>query len=57
MNWKDRLKHEWNANPLQVIAITTFAATAVARIVDAMSAAKGRRAYAKQVDYRVRNRR
>lgn len=56
-NWKDRLKKEWDNNPMQVIAVGALAATAAAKLLDAMSAAQGRRAYAKQVDYRVRNRR
>ncbi len=51
--WKDRLKKEWNDNPLQVIAIGALAATAAAKLLDSMSAAQGRRAYAKQVHYRV----
>lgn len=52
--WKDRLKKEWNENPLQVIAIGALAATAAAKLLDSMSAAQGRRAYAKQVNYRVK---
>jgi hypothetical protein len=51
--WKDRLKKEWDTNPLQVIAIGALAATAAAKLLDSMSATQGRRAYAKQVDYRV----
>lgn len=54
--WQDRLKQEWNDNPLQVIAIVALAAGAVAKVVDSMSAASGRRAYAKQVNYRVKHR-
>lgn len=54
--WKDKLKKAWNDNPLQVVLITGFAATAAAKVLDALSAAQGRRAYAKQVDYKVRNR-
>ncbi len=51
--WKDRLKKEWNANPLQVIAIGALAATAAAKLLDSMSAVQGRRAYARQVNHRV----
>ncbi len=51
--WKERLNKEWNENPLQVIAIGALAATAAAKLLDAMSSAQGRRAYAKQVDFRV----
>lgn len=53
MTWKERLKQEWNNNPLQVIAIGALAATAAAKLLDSMSASKGRRAYARQVDYRI----
>ena len=51
--WKDKLKKQWDENPLGVIAVAAIAATAAARLIDAMSAAQGRRAYARQVDYRV----
>jgi hypothetical protein len=54
--WKDKLKQAWDENPLAVVAIGALAATAVAKIIDSMSAAQGRRAYAKQVDYRIRGR-
>lgn len=53
--WKDRLKREWNENPMQVIIVGAFAASAAAKLLDAMSASQGRRAYAKQVNYRVKN--
>lgn len=49
----DKLKAEFEANPLQTIAICALAVTAAAKLLDAVSAAQGRRAYAKQVDYRV----
>ena len=49
----DKLKEQWNENPLAVIAVAGLALTAVAKIVDSASAAQGRRAYAKQVDYRI----
>ena len=52
--WKDELKKEWDENPLKVIALTAFTANAAARMLNAWSAAKGRRAYAKQVNYRIR---
>ena len=52
--WKDELKKEWDENPLKVIALTAFAANAAARMLNAWSAAKGRRAYAKQVNYRIK---
>lgn len=57
MTWKDKLKKQWNDNPLAVIAIGALAVTAAAKLIDSTSAAKGRRAYAKQVDYRIANQR
>lgn len=56
-DWKDRLKKEWNENPLQTILVGAFAATAVTKVLDTMSAARSRRAYARQIDYKIRSRR
>lgn len=53
--WKDKLKEQWDENPIAVIGVGALAATAAAKVLDAMSAAKGRRAYAKQINYRVKN--
>lgn len=50
----DKLKQQWDENPLAVISIGAVAASAVASIINSMSAAHSRRAYAKQVNYRVR---
>lgn len=55
--WKDKLKKQWNENPLAVIGIGAMAATAAAKLIDALSAAQGRRAYARQINYKVSNRR
>lgn len=49
----NKLKAEFEANPLQTIAVCALAVTAASKLLDSMSAAQGRRAYAKQVDYRV----
>jgi hypothetical protein len=53
--WKDKLKKAWNENPLEVIAVGAAATLAVAKLLDAVSAAQGRHAYAKQVNYRVKH--
>lgn len=45
----DPLKRAWNENPIALIAAAGLAAASTAKIVDATSAAQGRRAYAKQV--------
>lgn len=52
-NWKIKLKQQWDENPVAVIGVAALAVTAAAKLIDAMSAAQGRRAYARQVDYRV----
>jgi hypothetical protein len=54
--WKERLKQEFDKNPVQVIGVGALAATAIAKVIDALTAAQGRRAYAKQVNHRVRRR-
>jgi hypothetical protein len=56
MTWKDKIKQQWNENPLAVIGTGAIVATAASTLLNAMSAAQGRRAYAKQVNYRVNNR-
>lgn len=50
-----QIKAAWNENPLAVITVGAAAVTAVAKLIDAGSAAQGRRAYAKQVNHRVKS--
>ena len=50
----DRLKDAWNENPLLVIGVATGACMAVAKLIDAVSGAQGRRAYARQVSLRAK---
>lgn len=52
----DKLKKRWEEDPITCIIVGSLALTAVAKIIDAASAAQGRRAYARQVDYRVTRR-
>jgi hypothetical protein len=54
--WKDKLKETFDENPLMVVAVGGFAASAVAKLINAMSAAQGRRAYSKAVNYRIKHR-
>ena len=49
------LKQAWNDNPLGVIGMGAAAAVAAAKVLDSVSAAQGRRAYAKDVNRRVKN--
>lgn len=51
---KARIKREFEENPVQTIVVFTMAVTATAKVIDAMSAAQGRRAYAKQVNNSIR---
>jgi hypothetical protein len=52
----DKLKRKFEEDPLTVIVVGALAITAVAKLIDATSAAQGRRAYAQQVQYRVNSR-
>lgn len=51
----EKLKQKFEEDPITVIVVGSLAVTATAKLIDAASAAQGRRAYAKQVEYRVRN--
>lgn len=51
----ETMKQQWNENPLGVVAVVAAALSGAAAVVNATSAAQGRRAYAKQVNYRVKN--
>ena len=50
--WKERLKKEWNENPLQVIAVAALAANAAAKLIDAVSSSRSKNAYARQINRR-----
>lgn len=49
----EKIKRKFEEDPITVIMIGALAATAAAKLIDALSAAQGRRAYAKQVEFRV----
>lgn len=53
MTWKEKLKRQWDENPLACVAVGALAITAVAKFMDAASAAQGRRAYARQIDHKI----
>jgi len=60
MNIKEglnRLERKFNEDPLTVILVGSLALGAAAKVIDSMSAAQGRRAYAKQIDYKINNQR
>ena len=43
--WKDKLKKQWDENPLAVMSIGALVATAAAKVVDTMTSVQSRRAY------------
>lgn len=51
---KMKIKQAWEENPLQVIAVGAFAATAAAKLLDATTNARNSRAWQKEVDRRDR---
>jgi len=55
-NLKNKIKQAWDENPVAVIAVGALAVGAIAKLIDASSAAQGRRAYARQVDYKISHR-
>jgi len=52
----DKLKKRFQEDPITCIIVASFAVTAVAKLIDATSAAQGRHAYAKQINYKVNHR-
>jgi hypothetical protein len=50
----NKLQQQVNENPMLAVGVAAAAVTAVAKLIDAVSSAQGRRAYAKQVNYRVK---
>jgi hypothetical protein len=58
-SFKKGTKKLWEEDPqsvLTMVGVTTAAIAVIVKAGDAVSAAQGRRAYAKQVNYRVKNR-
>lgn len=54
MNVPYELRKAWTDNPIAVLGVAAAMVASTAKLIDATSAAKGRRAYAKQVDYRIK---
>jgi hypothetical protein len=44
----ERLKQEWNENPILVIGVFAAAVTALSKLIDSVSGIQSRRAYAKR---------
>jgi len=49
-----KLKQYWDENPLLVIFVASLGVTAATGLINAVSGAHSRHAYAKQVNYRVK---
>jgi len=47
MTWKEKLKQQFNENPLQVLAVGAFVTTAAAKFIEALSGVRSKRAYAR----------
>lgn len=49
----NKLKKDVEDNPMGAIAVAAALLASVAKVIDAVSATQGRRAYAKQVKHRI----
>jgi hypothetical protein len=56
MNGIKKLQEKWDEEPVQVIAVASLAAASIAKLINAVSAAQGRRAYSKQVNHSIKKR-
>lgn len=52
MNWK-KLQQKFEENPLPYIFAAALLLQGAAKVIDASSVAQSRRAYAKQIEYKV----
>lgn len=50
----EKLKNKFNEEPLQVLVVGAFVASASAKLIDALSNAAGRRTWQKEVQRRER---
>lgn len=55
--YTDRLNDAFNENPLGFIVVASVAVTAASKLINTMSSVLSRRAYKRQVDYRIKHRR
>lgn len=53
----NRLVDQFNENPIAVMAVAAALMTGLGKFIDSVSAAQGRKAYAKQVNHRVKKNR
>lgn len=50
----NKLKAKWNDDPITVIIVSSLAATAAAKLIDAMSTARSRKTWEREVARRER---
>ncbi|QEQ93536.1 hypothetical protein SEA_GIRLPOWER_37 [Streptomyces phage GirlPower] len=50
----EKLKQAFNENPVAVISVISLALASAGKVIDAVSSYQGRRAYAKDVNRRVK---
>lgn len=50
----DKLKAQANENPMLALGIGAAVITSIGKLIDSASAAQGRKAYAKQINHRVK---
>lgn len=51
--WKDKLKRQWDENPLLVITVGAFAANAAAKLLGSVTAASNARTWKMEVNRRA----
>lgn len=51
----EKLKKQIKDDPITAIAIASGAVYSLAKLIDAVTAAQGRRAYAKQIDFKIKH--
>ena len=49
-----KIKRRFDEDPITVLLVSATVATAAAKLFDTFSAAQGRRAYAKQINHKVK---
>lgn len=51
------LKKKWEEDPIVALGVVAAVVTAAAKLIDSLSARQGRKAYAKQINAKLKNRR
>jgi hypothetical protein len=51
----DKLNEQWNENPMTVIAVGALASTALAKLITAVGGYRSQNAYARQINFKIKN--